>query len=897
MRHILLVLALAVVPAAATPASAQELAANGSEAGLTGTLPNGLAYHIERVASANREISLRLIVRVGAVQGLPEIQASHVLEHIVISKLQDIETKGGLRDRRTRLGASINATTGENYTTYYINLAASRPDSSEEALQILMDWVTAGAPTDEEVDRERKAVIEEIRRGPSDSQRMIDLRRQRIIMPDNPLVLAEPDRVGSINVSAETVRAIHGRYYVPSNMALVVSGDIDPEAVLHQIRARAGSSSSSTISQPLASPKQQSLLGGHYLAQGDAESDETVIQVTFKKRPAPPGTAAHVRELALLRVIQPIFGDALAALGERTGAPLSGGLELTGAPANASASGADFVKLHLVVGRRGATEGLRTLLSLVETLRQRGVSNTLLASAKASLTNVSANPPTARDIAGRWTQFFAEGAFHPGEAEVRAEVAKLTNEDVATSLRIWLDPAHRDIFIDYPAADAASIPIKAELPRLIRQAERAAPVDYAPPAVRTPAVSQISLASAPDLAATQEAAGYRRWTLPHSRATLLFRRTDDEIIRIVGLRSVVASRLRAEDAMSAKTASEIVNSSGLGGLGGHELARYLASRNMTLSAAAATPRERISASGPTVTWAELLSLFRARMVEPQCRADVYRRYAEGQRDLLDRTGPTADEDAFQRLIESATGSKWRPDRGDLKRLSYPALCAVDTRIFGDAASMTIAVEGNLSEEDMLAGVVAAIDIPRPDRPAAVSDRPRQIWPAETSAGRTVIRRGTRQLARVSLVIISRSEAPAAPLLTEIIQNRIFTRLRTIEKGSYAPLAGVFQLDGALGARFDVAFDCAPENVDRLIAAAVEEVDRLGEDGPTDEELDMVRTSNMRSVSSASEAAEAWSDRESLVDRPQPTNTEVRDWSRAFFRSSRLRQFILLPKQD
>jgi predicted Zn-dependent peptidase len=179
--------------------------ATTAPARLNGKLGNGLAYHIEKAAEAGGETSFRLIVRVGQLHGLPEQQVAHVVEHIVIEKLADKAAKGSVWERASRIGARVNAGTGDTSTSYYVDLPESNPAAAAAALAILLDWASPGALSDEEIDRERKAVIEEARQGGYGEENRLAAAQLRALFPQNDALANPRDPIGTLSATAPTM--------------------------------------------------------------------------------------------------------------------------------------------------------------------------------------------------------------------------------------------------------------------------------------------------------------------------------------------------------------------------------------------------------------------------------------------------------------------------------------------------------------------------------------------------------------------------------------------------------------------------------------------------------------------------------------------------------------------
>jgi zinc protease len=81
-------------------------------------------------------------------------------------------------------------------------------------------------------------------------------------------------------------------------------------------------------------------------------------------------------------------------------------------------------------------------------------------------------------------------------------------------------------------------------------------------------------------------------------------------------------------------------------------------------------------------------------------------------------------------------------------------------------------------------------------------------------------------------------------LAEVLQIRLIERLREEESGVYAPSVYVrYSKIPAQRYSFVISFGCGPENVEKLIASALEEIKRLQTNGPSAINLEKFKAEN------------------------------------------------------
>jgi len=175
--------------------------------------------------------SYRFVEGESGVETLPEGSA-HFLEHELFGK-----ESGDISLRFAEAGAAVNAATGLTSTTF--SFCASNP--IEEPLALLFELVHLPCFRDEHVARERAIIRQEMRMYADDP----DWCAYRALL--EALYHRHPIR-GDIAGTEESLEQIdasvldraHRAFYHPSNMVLVVSGDVDAHALTDRVEAILG---------------------------------------------------------------------------------------------------------------------------------------------------------------------------------------------------------------------------------------------------------------------------------------------------------------------------------------------------------------------------------------------------------------------------------------------------------------------------------------------------------------------------------------------------------------------------------------------------------------------------------------------------------------------------------
>ena len=123
------------------------------------TLPNGLRVITETIPSV-RSISVGIWVKIGSRwEKEPEAGITHFLEHMLF-KGTDTRTSFDISSSVEATGGYLNAMTSSEYTCYYVRCLDTE---LETAIDVLTDMVLHPKFPEEEMEKEKKVVIEEMK--------------------------------------------------------------------------------------------------------------------------------------------------------------------------------------------------------------------------------------------------------------------------------------------------------------------------------------------------------------------------------------------------------------------------------------------------------------------------------------------------------------------------------------------------------------------------------------------------------------------------------------------------------------------------------------------------------------------------------------------------------------
>lgn len=187
------------------------------------TLKNGLTILKVPVKGA-KSVLVDVFVKTGSRHEKPEINGiSHFLEHLFFKGSKAYPTARDLSHALDAIGAEYNANTGKEHTQYYIKGAKKH---FKFIFEVLTDMLQRPIFADEEIQREKGVIIEEINMYEDTPMRHVEDVLEEIMWPDQPLGRNIAGTPGVIRkITRKNITDYVGTFYQPSNMILAIAGN------------------------------------------------------------------------------------------------------------------------------------------------------------------------------------------------------------------------------------------------------------------------------------------------------------------------------------------------------------------------------------------------------------------------------------------------------------------------------------------------------------------------------------------------------------------------------------------------------------------------------------------------------------------------------------------------
>ncbi|MFH1282322.1 MAG: pitrilysin family protein [bacterium] len=175
-------------------------------------------------------VSFQVWVKAGSIDENAEINGiSHFMEHMMFKGTENFST-GEISRNVESWGGVINAATSDEYTFYYISIPS---EAQNTALEILYEISSKSIFSEEELERERLVIIEEISRKEDNPNSAVWDVFRPLVYKNTPYkysIIGSSDVINKI--SREDMVNYYREFYIPENISFIGVGDLKTKELL-----------------------------------------------------------------------------------------------------------------------------------------------------------------------------------------------------------------------------------------------------------------------------------------------------------------------------------------------------------------------------------------------------------------------------------------------------------------------------------------------------------------------------------------------------------------------------------------------------------------------------------------------------------------------------------------
>lgn len=815
----------------------------------TGKLANGFTYYIRRNTEPKNRAQLYLAIKVGSIlENDNQRGLAHFMEHMSFNGTKNFpknELVNYLQKSGIRFGADLNAYTSFDETVYQLPIPTDDPELFKNGMQIMRDWAQDAVLDSAEIEKERGVVLEEKRSGKGAGQRMQEKYLPVILNNSrysNRLPIGTEDVLKGFK--HETLKQFYKDWYRPNLQALIVVGDINVAEVEKMIR---------TMFSDLKNPSSQRtrteysiplLNKNQFIAVTDKEFPYTVAQVMIKHPETKLKTTTDLRDGTIRSLYNQMMSTRFSELMKQADPPfLQGGSSIGGFLAGLDVASA------VVYAKPGELEkGFKAVLAETERVKRFGFTQSELDRAKQSyLTQMEAafkeqDKTSSENYVREYVRLFLDEEASPGinyeynfakdvvPGIALTEVNKLASE--------YLVDKNRDVLIMAPEKEAATLPSEATVTNWINEAKNNELTAYVDQVSDKPLLETKPKAGKIVNETEGEKIGVTELTLSNGVKVVL-KPTDfknDEII-FSAFSPGGTSLYPDKDYQSASFASTIINRSGVGEFNSIQLPKLLTGKRVSVSPFISERTEGISGFAAPKDLETALQLTYLYFTSPRKDQDMFQALIAQQKGALANRSSDPNS-VFADTVAAVMGNynvrRTGPSLEKLEQVNLDRAFEIYKERFADAGDFHFTFVGSFkldSIKPLLEQYLGAL--PSTKRVEEAKDL--GIVPPSGKITKTVYK-GQEPKATVRLVFTgdytynedTNNELDA---LGEVLQIKLIERLREEESGVYSPGTRMsYSKYPTNRYSFTVAFGCAPENVDKLVNATLDEINKIKTNG-------------------------------------------------------------------
>jgi len=825
-----------------------------------GKLDNGLTYYIRPNDKPENKVELRLVINAGSILEDDDQQGlAHFCEHMCFNGTKHFEKNelvSFLQSLGIEFGGDLNAYTSFDETVYMLPVPSEKPETVDTGLLVLRDWANDVLFTDEEIDKERGVILEELRIGQGAQQRMRD--EYFPVMFKNSryaerLPIGKKDIIE--NFKYETIRRFYHEWYRPDLMAVVAIGDLDVDEMKQKIEEKFGN-----IKMPekyrdrkeFEVPDHQET---YVSVVSDKEAPYTMIQLMYKDDIEETKIWNDYRRDLTESMYNGMLRARLTELTKSANPPFMFGSTSYGSMVRTKNAYSSFA----VVGPDGIENGLKTLLMENERVLQHGFTQTELDRYKKEYLKRLEKQFNEREkteserYVYEYINNFLEEEPSPGiEAEyefTQKALPTIKLEEVNALAKDWIKDYNRVVVITAPEKEGMELPTEEDVRTWLDEADKTKVDAYVDATSDRPLMDKIPAPAPIAKKETMEEIGVDVLTFDNGM-NVVIKPTDfknDEIL--VSAYSFGGTSLYSDDEFkSAGYGSQLVSESGVNGFSKVELEKLLSDKNIRINPYIGSIEEGFNGNSTPKDFETLLQLIHLYFTAPNYNEEAFQSIIKKQKMFLPNLlqDPTTwYRDQVNRIINNNNiRGGYIPNVEDLDKLSFDVAKRAYSERFANAGDFTFFFVGNIDMDKDVKLIQKYLgSLPgQKDTESFVDHKLYPPWgPIEK-----VVHKGQDQKSMVTIYFTAKAPFDAEEKyllqsLGDVLSIKLIENLREEKSGVY----GV----GARGSmsklpsgkyRFSIGFPCGPENVDKLIEAAMTEVEKLKTDGPTQEDVDKTK---------------------------------------------------------
>ncbi|MGC9353476.1 MAG: M16 family metallopeptidase [Mariniphaga sp.] len=830
-----------------------------------GVLENGMTWYVRSNAEPQNRAELMLVVKAGSIDEDDDQKGlAHFAEHMAFNGTKNFPKNELIKYFESigmEFGPEINAYTSFDETVYMLKVPLDSALYMEKGLQVLYDWASQITDSDEEIEKERGVIREELRGG-----RNANFRMQQKWLPvflheskyADRLPIGELDIIE--NAPPEALRRFRNDWYRPDLMAVIIVGDFDQQEMVQKVKQKFSeipAAENPREKEYFDIPAHDETLVS---IATDKEAQYPMAFVLYKHPLEKAKTVADYRRSIMHSLYNAMINNRLAEKTQQAEPPF-----IVGQSSYSGMFGPINVFQSVAVCHNGKIEeGLKAVLLENERVKKFGFTETELERQKKALLNNIEKAYNEREqqksinYAQEYMRNFlmTEEPIPGIENEFeyfKAFLPQISLEEVNALADKWITEENRVVVINAPEIEGVKIPNKEEVFALLEEVEQTEVVPYEDAVSDVPLISDEPWPGKVIHEKKIKKVDAVEWILENG-ATVIIKPTEfkeDEIL-FSAWSPGGTSLYDVDDDISADFAATIMAMSGIAGFDKITLDKMLSDKVFSLSPYVSQIREGFSGNAAVKDIEPLLQMVYLYFTQPRFDETSFQAYMARMEGVLQNRS-ASPEAVFQdslSVILANYHERVRPMTVDLlQEADFSRIRQIAEERFRNAVDFKFFFVGKIDTAELKPLVEKYIGgIPYLEE--TEKWRNLEIDPPAGVVEKTV-KKGQEDKSVQYIVFhgdfnYSSENAILLDAVSRILDTRLLEEIREERSSVYS-----------IGARpssskypdeeytISISYGTDPEKLDELKQAVFDEINDFAQNGPENEELDKAKEKMLR----------------------------------------------------
>ncbi len=857
-----------------------------SDAVKIGRLDNGLTYYIRHNELPKGRAEFYLATNVGAIQEIQPQQdgLAHFLEHMCFNGTKNFPDKtilNYLRSIGAEFGRNINASTGFEETQYMLNnIPVERESVVDSCLMILGDYSHYVLNEPKEIDAERGVIIEERRTRRNASWRSMERSLPYYFGADSKL--AQCTLIGTQEhletFKYESLNDFYHTWYHPGNQAVIVVGDVDVDRTEAKIKEIFGAIPAKE--NPLPKPIQS--IANHAEPRvgiiTDPETTAPSIELIWHSEAMPEsvngtalGQVTDLLESVIRMVMRERFNDITSKPGS---AYLSGSFGV---------SDLIYEDIEAVMGDVTLREdnilgGFKDFYTELVRLQRYGITDAEFKRVKAdylSMLETRANRASTRQnpefIYPILSNFFdKEPILEPADEKelIEAFFGQLNAAAISQAVAQLWSGENMVIVYNGPEKEGIATPTAEQLLQVIQEvnaSEIAAPEgEDIPEAFLDPA--KLKGAKIDKTASTIY--GATQWTLKNGVQVIVYPTDLQKDQILFNLYKDGGTSLISDEDLASFESNVLTlfqSNSGVSAFSGTTVSKMLTGKNLSVNPYFSKLENGINGNSTVKDFETAMQLVYLYYMEPRFDPEEWQNGIDQIKAVLPNLVNQPNYKLQTELYKTLYGGNPRHQMISDEVLAKANLATVEKnwkKLFADAAGAKLVIVGDVNPEAIKPVVEKYIgSLPKGKKALnwvdnnddIVKGRIEKVIEVDMQTPKSTVLQ-----VYTANVPYSYEKDAAMDAISYILDMHYTESLREEEGGTYgASTSATFSRRPKEQALIQIYFDCKPALCDKLRELAIKGIKDFAANGPTDEELNMVKLNLQKNIPESRQRNSWW----------------------------------------